>query len=364
MMQNQLLSFFLVIPLIIASASPGCLGTIEDNDTDTIRILTYDVYALSDELISEFEESSGYDVVFTKVGDGGEVLETALRTQGAPLVDLIIGIDNSFLQVALDHGLYQSHGISLPTLHSEATSAYSGEMAIPYDWGRVCLNVDTEYADGENVSIPVSLWDLTDEQWKGKVVVQNPRTSTPGRAFLAMTVDYFEKDSDSETDYSDWWQQMADNDVMVTSGWSESYVNHYEAGYGIWEDSFIGGAHAVVSYCHSPGAEAFWGGGSTNSISLNISGASFLQVEYAGISNGEGANVDGARAFLEFLMDDEIQSSIPETNVMYPASSSHNLPAGPYLEHTAVPDSDAETSMERIADEMDDWLDKWDSVMA
>ena len=143
MMQNQALSLFLVIPLVIATAAPGCLGTIEDNDTDTIRILTYDVYALSDELISEFEESSGYDVVFTKVGDGGEVLETALRTQGAPLVDLIIGIDNSFLQVALDHGLYQSHGISLPTLHSEATSAYSCEIAIPYYWGRVCLYIDT-----------------------------------------------------------------------------------------------------------------------------------------------------------------------------------------------------------------------------
>ncbi len=361
-MYHQALSFLLILPLILATASPGCLSTTED-DESTIRILTYDVYALSDELISQFEESSGYDVVFTKVGDGGEVLETALRTQGSPLADLVIGIDNSFLQIALDHGLYQNHGISLPPLHHEATIAYSGDMVVPYDWGRVCFNIDSKYADDENVSMPVSLWNLTEEQWKGKVAVQNPRTSTPGRAFLAMTVDYFEKDSDVETGYSDWWQQMAANDVMVTSGWSESYVNLYEAGYGIWEDSFIGGAHAVVSYCHSPGAEAYWGG-DTSSSSLNISGASFLQVEYAGISNGEGVNVKGARAFLEFLMDDELQATIPDANVMYPASNNHDLPAGPYLEHTAVPDSDADISMERIADEMDDWLDTWDSVMA
>ncbi|MCS5537137.1 MAG: thiamine ABC transporter substrate-binding protein [Candidatus Poseidoniaceae archaeon] len=362
-MRHQALSFLLILPLVLAIASPGCLGVIEEDDT-TIRILTYDVYALSDELISQFEESSGYEVVFTKVGDGGKVLETALRTQGAPLADLVIGIDNSFLQIALDHDLYQSHGISLPPLHPEATVAYSGDMVVPYDWGRVCVNIDTDYADGENVTMPVSLWNLTEEQWKGKVAVQNPRTSTPGRAFLAMTVDYFESDSDLETGFSDWWQQMAANDVMVTSGWSDSYVNLYEAGYGIWEDSFIGGAHAVVSYCHSPGAEAYWGGGTTSSSSLNISGASFLQVEYAGISNGEGVNVKGARAFLEFLMNDELQATIPDTNVMYPASNDHDLPAGPYLEHTAVPDADAEISMARIAVEMDDWLDTWDSVMA
>jgi thiamine transport system substrate-binding protein len=211
--------------------------------------------------------------------------------------------------------------------------------------------------------MPTDLWDLTGEDWKGKVAVQNPRTSTPGRAFLAATVDYFENDADNSTDYSDWWSAMNDNDIIITNGWSESYLQYYEAGYGVWDDSFIGGAHATVSYCHSPGAEAYWGSGATNSVALNISGASFLQVEYAGIASGPGVNIEGAKVFLELLLSNSIQSTIPDTNVMYPVLSHLSIPEGAYSDHTAEP-VDASISMQRIATEMHGWLTEWDLVMA
>ncbi|MBT7937581.1 MAG: extracellular solute-binding protein, partial [Euryarchaeota archaeon] len=183
---------------------PGCLGTAEiEADKSKIRILTYDIYALSDSVISDFEKETGYEVVFIKQEDGGAVLETALQTIDSPIADLIIGIDNSFLQIALDHELYQESGIVLPSIHPQASTPYSGGLVIPYDWGKVCFNIDSEYTDEEEVPIPTDLWDLTGEDWKGKVAVQNPRTSTTGRAFLAATVDYFENDADNSTDYTD-----------------------------------------------------------------------------------------------------------------------------------------------------------------
>lgn len=364
-MNRKSISSTLLILILVSTSMVGCFGTIEPEiDSKTIRVLTYDVYALSEEMISQFEEESGYNVVFTKVGDGGEVLETALRTQDLPAADVIIGIDNSFLQTALDHSLFQKHDVTLSELHPQALEPYDGKMAIPFDWGRVCINVDAEYADGENVSMPENLWDFTNEEWKGKLAVQNPRSSTPGRAFLAATVDYFENDADPDTDYTDWWKAVSENDMIVTSGWSESYLNHYEAGYGIWEDSFIGGAHAVVSYCHSPGAEAYWGGGETNSVALNISGASFLQVEYAGIAAGPAVNVEGANAFMQFLLSPELQETIPDTNVMYPVSSQYSLPLGPYTNHTAIPAADADMNLQRLGSEMEDWLSAWDEAMA
>jgi len=357
-------SLLMIILMSSAITLPGCLGTVGiEVDKGTIRILTYDIYALSDSVISDFEKETGYEVVFIKQEDGGAVLETALQTMDSPIADLIIGIDNSFLQIALDHELYQESGITLPSIHPQASAPYSGSLAIPYDWGKVCFNIDSGYADGENVSMPTSLWDLTGEDWKGKVAVQNPRTSTPGRAFLAATVDYFENDADNSTDYSDWWSAMNDNDIIITNGWSESYLQYYEAGYGVWDDSFIGGAHAAVSYCHSPGAEAYWGGGVTNSVALNISGASFLQVEYAGIASGPGVNIEGATVFLELLLSNSIQSTIPETNVMYPALSHLSIPEGVYSDHTAEP-VDAIISMQRIATEMHGWLNEWDLSMA
>ena len=42
--------------------------------------------------------------------------------------------------------------------------------------------------DGENLTVPTSLWDLTDEEWNGKVRFFT--CSSPGRAFMTATVDY------------------------------------------------------------------------------------------------------------------------------------------------------------------------------
>ena len=39
----------------------------------------------------------------------------------------------------------------------------------------MCLNYDTEMVDGVNLSVPTSLWDLTEEEWRGKVAIPSPR---------------------------------------------------------------------------------------------------------------------------------------------------------------------------------------------
>ena len=67
--------------------------------------------------------------------------------------------------------------------HNLHLEPYSGPMAIPFDMGPVCLNYDERFVDDENVSTPTSLWNLTDEEWRGKLTFPSPVTSSPGRAF-------------------------------------------------------------------------------------------------------------------------------------------------------------------------------------
>ena len=54
------------------------------------------------------------------------------------------------------------------------------------DVGWVDLNFDR--AAG---TPPASLEELTEPQWRGKLVVQDPATSSTGLQFLAMTIAYF-----------------------------------------------------------------------------------------------------------------------------------------------------------------------------
>lgn len=366
----------LLTSIIIAAGLAGCLGGVPDEiepevDLTTARvvsdgvltILTYDIYGLSEEMVSEFTNATGITVEFIRGADAGTVLDTAILSKGAPLHDLIIGIDNSFLQVALRHQIYQPANVQVGELDARALAPYSGEMVVPYDFGSICFNFDTTYVDGQNVTVPTSLWDFTGEDWDGRVVVQNPRTSSPGRAFLAATTAYFGTDADASTDYGDWWSAMADNNMRITSGWTEAYEMHYSGGYGPWTEGHIGDAQAVVSYCHSPGVEAWYAGNWTQSAALDLHGASFLQVEYAGIAAG-AAEADEARQFIEYLLSEAVNSQMPTQNLMYSALAGHDLPEDDgYRYHSVVP-VDAELTPAQIGAYMDDWLDTWDAAVA
>ena len=87
---------------------------------------------------------------------------------------------------------------------------------------------------------------------------------------MSATVDYFENDEDNTTDAFDWWKAMADNGAILTTGWTEAYEIHYSGGYGEWVEGHLGDAAMTVSYCHSPGVEAFYGGNWTKSTSLTL----------------------------------------------------------------------------------------------
>ena len=176
---------------------------------------------------------------------------------------------------------------------------------------------------------------------------------------MSATVDYFEHDEDEATDAFDWWQAMADNDAIFTSGWTEAYEIHYSGGYGEWVEGHLGDAAMTVSYCHSPGVEAFYGGNWTKSTSLTLPRASFHQVEYAGVINGAAESV-AANAFLEYLLSDSVNRNMPENNLMKSVLIGATWPeTDGYAHHTDVPSLNADISNERMAEEMEAWILNW-----
>lgn len=356
----------LILCILLVAPLTGCLSDYQssdeciitkDSDDNTLTIITYDIIALSDEVLEEFTNQTGYKIEMIRADDSGGILENLLLTKDAPQADLALGLDNTYLQTALENCLLAPHSATLPNIDPLALTPYSGEMAVPFDQGYVCLNVDTQALEDNNVSFPKTLEELTNEQWKGKTAFPSPTTSSPGRAFMTATIDYFERQS--SMDAMDWWESMANNDAIFTTGWSEAYEIHYSGGYGVWEDGFIGDAWLTVSYCHSPGVEAFFGGNSTASKAVDIDYASFHQVEYAAKVNG-GGSASAVNAFIEFLLSDDINTNMPENNYMYSVLEGEDLPeTDGYRHHSPIPLSPSEISTERIDEEMDTWLMDW-----
>ena len=352
--------------VILFSSLNGCLSAINRDDAvydhtsddrcktfsptirssnETLRVLTYDIYALSDEVVQEFTNQSGFEVEFIRTDDAGGILDHMMLTKDAPQVDLMVGLDNSYVGIAIDNCLLQSHNANTSTIDTSFNQVdFSAEDSlVPFDHGYVCINYDNQFVDGENVSIPTSLWNFTEDKWKGKVAFPSAVTSSPGRAFMLATTDYFEGDSEWE-----WWSAMRDNEALFTSGWTEAYEVHYSGGYGQWYDGFIGDAHATVSYCHSPGVEAYFGSNWTTSVALVLPRASFHQIEYTGIING-AAKIDAANAFIEYLISQEVNQNMPANNYMYGVLQGADLPlTDGYRFHSPVPDEPANLNLAEI----------------
>ena len=364
-----------VLLLLVAAPLSGCLATLNpiyDGDCvildagresdGVLRILTYDIAAFSDEMLTTFTEQTGYEVEMIRADDSGGILEQLLQTQKAQQADLAIGLDNTYLQTALNFCLLQPHDVSQQGISQTALEPYDGPYALPFDRGDVCLNYDESRVDGTNLTAPTSLWNLTEPAWKGLTAFPSPVTSSPGRAFMSATVDYFENDEDETTDAFDWWKAMAKNGAIFTTGWTEAYEIHYSGGYGAWVEGHLGDAAMTVSYCHSPGVEAFYSENWTKSTSLTLERSTFHQVEYAGVING-GTELQAANAFIEYLLSEDVNRNMPENNLMQSVLVNAVWPeTNGYAYHTDVPTMNADISNERIAEEMEDWLAEWNAA--
>ncbi len=370
----------LILTILIAAPLSGCIETLEPLTADedgrcailepgrtsdgVLRILTYDIAAFSEEMLTTFTNQSGYEIEMIRVDDSGGILEQLLQTQQAQQADLAIGLDNTYLQTALNFCLLQPHQTNVTGISTTALEPYSGPNALPFDRGDVCLNYDESRVDGTNLTVPTSLWNLTQPEWSGLTAFPSPVTSSPGRAFMSATIDYFENDDDTSTDAFDWWEAMADNDAIFTTGWTEAYEIHYSGGYGEWVEGHLGDAAMTVSYCHSPGVEAFYSGNWTKSTSLTLERSTFHQVEYAGVING-GTELEAANAFITYLLSEDVNRNMPENNLMQSVLVNATWPeTDGYAYHTDLPTMNAQISNERIADEMETWISEWKNATA
>ncbi|MBL6885310.1 MAG: thiamine ABC transporter substrate-binding protein [Candidatus Poseidoniaceae archaeon] len=340
----------------------ACASEVQVRESDgTLKILTYDIFqGYSNELIEQFVNQTGIQVEVIRTDDAGGILDQMMLTQMAPQADLMLGLDNTYLPTALENCLLIEHNATPENLTQSSRDFYDGEMALPFDEGDVCLNYDEDALLASNISVPTSLWDLTEPEWNGKLAIPSPITSSPGRAFLVATYDYFTDETNAEQgNMSTWWKAIADNGAIFTSGWTESYTTYYTGGYGESTEGYIGGAYMTVSYCHSPGVEAFFAENYTHSTSLVLPKSSFHQVEYTGVIHG-AAEVDAARLFIQYITSPEVNINMPVYNSMYSVIAGNDLPeTNGYLYHSDVVNSTSTITNQIIEQNMDEWLIEW-----
>ena len=263
-------------------------------------------------IAKKFEEIYGCNVRFVTAKDAGEILARLENEKDAPLADVVLGIDNYLLPKMLKADLLLSYK---PKRYEEIDASLimdKDALLTPFDFGYFAFMYNTE----SNISPPKSLKDLSLPQYKNKIVIMDPQTSTPGLgALLWIYATYME-------DYVDVWKSICANVLSMPSSWSQ--------GYALFKS---GEVPLAISYTTSLAAHVLYD--KTDKLQpLIFEDGHICQIEGMGLVKG-APNEKNAKAFLDFMLSDEAQSELAETQFMFPVLKNISLP--PSFKDVPVP---------------------------
>ncbi|WP_170763520.1 thiamine ABC transporter substrate binding subunit [Ruegeria lacuscaerulensis] len=288
--------------LMIAAGLLSATSAIAD-DKPQLTVYTYDSF-VSDwgpgpQVEEAFEAVCNCDLNLVGVEDGAALL-SRIRLEGESSdADVVLGLDTNLITAAKDTGLFAPSSV---TADYALPIEWADDVFTPYDWGYFAFvhNADTP--------APANFRELADGDTK--VIIQDPRSSTPGLGLLLWVKAAYGEEA------QEIWAGLADNIVTVTKGWSEAYGLFLE-----------GEADMVLSYTTSPAYHLIAEEDASKAAAAFDEGH-YMQVEVAAKLAGTD-QPELADQFLEFMVSDAFQQIIPTTNWMYPAvTPSSGLPEG------------------------------------
>ncbi len=259
---------------------------------------------------------------FVSKGDGGALLAALISAGKEAQADLVVGLDNNSLTKALGSGLFVP--AELPNkdkIRADLLIDPSLKL-VPYDFGDFAIIWDSE----SGVRAPKSLEDLTDPYYARRLIIMDPRSSTPGLGLLAWTQAVYGQE------WKEYWRRLKPSVLTMTPGW--------DTGYGIFTK---GEAPLVLSYSTSPAYHKAYEE-SERYKALVFPEGHAAQIELAGILASSKRKKEAGK-FLDFLISPEAQAILPETQWMYPANVETQLP-----ESFSVVPKDIRTIPSTIAD--------------
>ncbi len=283
----------------IACSGKKAPQVLQDAGKAPLIIWTYDSlvsqWGPAAAIAENFKTATGNELSFVSQGDGGLLLTKALAQGEKAGVDIIMGLNNDMLNKAINSKLF------MPYRPRGAENLYDGLALdaefrlVPWDWGSFAFIFDSEYGE----KAPESLEDLCNPRWKKKIILMDPRTSSPGLGFFSWVKEVYGED------WQAYWKRLMPSILTIADGW--------DSGYGMFTR---GEAPLVLSYNTSPAYHVEYED-SDRFKALIFSDGHVNQIEFAGILHSSPRK-ELAKSFMDFMLTEGFQSTIPLGNWMYP----------------------------------------------
>ena len=283
------------------------LGLATKAYTNNLTIYTYDSF------ISEwgpgpiiekiFEKKFNTNIEFIAVDSAATLLNKVILEGSTTRADIILGLDMNLLDDAKKTNLFADHQITNLNKKLILPINWESEKFVPYNFGYFAF----VYNNKKFTNPPKSMNELINNT-EARIVIQDPRTSTPGLGLLTWIKSIYGVNAQSE------WKKLNKKIVSVTKGWTDAYYNIFLAGE----------ADMVLSYTTSPAAHIMFENNKDYS-SIAFEEGNYLSVEFAAILKSSKNKIQ-ANNFINFILSEDFQSVIPSTNIMYPVTKISDFP--------------------------------------
>ena len=275
--------------------------------TNNLTIYTYDSFISEwgpGRIIEKiFERKFNTNIKFIVVGSAASLLNKVILEGSTTKADIILGLDMNLLDNAEKTNLFADHQIANLNEKLILPINWESEKFVPYNFGYFAF----VYNNKKFTKPPKSMNELINNT-EARIVIQDPRTSTPGLGLLTWIKSIYGDNAQYE------WKKLNKKIVTVTKGWTDAYYNIFLAGE----------ADLVLSYTTSPAAHEMFENDKDYSA-IAFKEGNYLSVEFAGILKSSKNKIQ-ANNFINFMLSEEFQSVIPSTNIMYPVIKISDFP--------------------------------------
>ncbi len=281
-----------------------------------------------------FEKQCDCTLDFVAIDSSAGILNRVQLEGKSTKADVVLGLDYNLMALAEDTGLLSESGADLSAV--KLPIDWDSNIFVPYDYGHFAFVYDTKLLPEP----PKSLDELVNAPDDLKIIIQDPRTSTPGLGLMLWMKSVYGDDA------ADAWKKLKPKILTVTSGWSEAYFSLF----------LNGEAPMVLSYDTSPGYHMAIDKTEQYQAAAFDEGH-YLQIEVAALLKSS-KNQELGKSFLQFLISNEAQSALPLTNVMYPSIDIGDaLPAE--FSKLIKPTQSLLLDTELVRDQRKAWVDEW-----
>ena len=285
-----------------------------------------------------FEAECDCTLNWVGIADGVALLNR-LKLEGEKTrADIVLGLDTNLVTEAKNTGLFEPSGIDQSNI--DVPGDWSDDVFVPYDYGYFAVVYDTEAMQ----TPPSSMKELVEGDPDQKIIIQDPRTSTPGLGLLLWVRKIYGDDAPQA------WEILKNRVLTVTPGWSEAY-GAFTKGRFQW-------------YCPTrPRPPITWlPRKPTATRPLPSTRATTCRSRWPGSSN-RPAKRAWQKEFLEFMTGPGFQDAIPTTNWMFPAGkTSEPLPGA--FDKLVNPSKTLLYSADEVSANRKVWVDEWLAVMS